>query len=123
MDTMNSENSKTSDPHRLLLYLTDKINLKRSYKYITWSNLSIYYTWKNVKKSYKNNKFEISAPTWNEEFELPDGSYSVSDTQDYFKCILKEHETVTDNPSTRIYINKIENEIKFKIKTGYYLEL
>ena len=79
---MNSENRKISDPHRLLLNLTDKINLKRSDKYVVLSNLSIYYTWKNIKKSYKNNKFKISAPTWNEEFELPDGSYSVSDTQD-----------------------------------------
>ena len=83
MDTMfmNSENSKTSDPHRLLLNLSDKINLKRSDKYVALSNLSIYYTWKNIKKSYKNNKFKISAPTWNEEFELPDESYSVSDIQ------------------------------------------
>ena len=91
MDTifMNSENSKTSDPHRLLLNLTDKINLKRSDKYVALSNLSIYYTWKNIKNSYENNKFKISALTWNEEFELPDGSYSVSDIQDYFKCILK----------------------------------
>ena len=125
MDTifMNSENSKTSDPHRLLLNLTDKINLKRSDKYVALSNLSIYYTWKNIKKSYKNNKFKISAPTWNEEFELPDGSYSVSDIQDYFKYILKKHKIVTDNPSIRIYVNKIENRITFKIKTGYYLEL
>ena len=93
MDTifMNSENSKTSDPHRLLLNLTDKINLKRSDKYVALSNLSIYYTWKNIKKSYKNNKFKISAPTWNEEFELPDGSYSISDIQDYFEYILKKH--------------------------------
>ena len=125
MDTifMNSENSKTSDPHRLLLNLTDKINLKRSDKYVALSNLSIYYTWKNIKKSYKNNKFKISAPTWNEEFELPDESYSVSDIQDYFKYIFKEHETVSDNPSIMIYVNKIENRITFKIKTGYYLEL
>ena len=86
---MNSENRETSDPHRLLLNLTDEINLKRSDKYVALSNLSIYYTWKNIKKSYKNNKFKISAPTWNEEFELPDGSYSVSDMQDYFKCTLK----------------------------------
>ena len=80
MDTifMNSENSKASDPHRLLLNLADKINL-RSGKYVALSNLSIYYTWKNTKKSYKNNKLKISPPTWNEEFELPDGSYSVSD--------------------------------------------
>ena len=86
---MNSENSKTSDPHRLLLNLSDKINLKRSDKYAALSNLSIYYTWKNIKRSYKNNNFKISAPTWNEEFELPNGSYSVSNIQNYFKYILK----------------------------------
>ena len=81
MDTifMNSGNSKTSDPHRLLLNLSDKIDLKRKNKYFAWSNLSIYYTCKNIKKSYKNNRFEISAPTWNEGFELPDGLFSVSD--------------------------------------------
>ena len=103
-------------PERLLLNLSDKINLKRSDKYAALSNLSIYYTWKNIKKSYKNNKFKISAPTWNEEFELPDGSYSISDIQDYF-------EEKTDNPSIKIYVNKIENRITFKIKAGYYLEL
>ena len=96
---MNSENSKTSDPHRLLINLSDKINLKRSDKYVALSNLSIYYIWKNIKQSYKNNKFKISAPTSNEDFELPDGSYLVSDIQDYFEYILKKHETVTDNPS------------------------
>ena len=69
---MNSENSKISDPHRLLLNLTDKIDLRRKNKYIALSNFSIYYTWKNIKKSYKNNKFKVSAPTWNEGFELPD---------------------------------------------------
>ena len=99
---MNSKNSKTSDPYSLLLNLTDKINLKRSDKYVALSNLSIYYTWKNIKKSYKNNKFKISAPTWNEEFELPDGSYSVLDIQDYFECILKKHREETDNPSIRM---------------------
>ena len=76
---MNSRNSKTSDPHRLLLNISAKINLKRRDKYVALSNLSIYCTWKNIKKSYKNNKFKISAPTWNEELDLPDGSYSVSD--------------------------------------------
>ena len=85
---MNSENSKTCDPHRLLLNLTDNINLKRSDN-VASSNLSIYYTWRNIKKLYKNNKFKISTPTKNEEFELPDGSYSVSDIQDYFEYILK----------------------------------
>ena len=84
---------------------------------------SIYYTWKNVKSSYNNNKFRISAPTWSEEFELPDGSYSVSDIQDYFEYILKKHSESVDNPLIRIYVNKIENRIAFKIKNGYYLEL
>ena len=68
---LNSENSKTSDSHKLLLNLSYKINLKRSDKYVYLSNLSIYYTWKNIKKSWKNNKFKTSDPTWNEEFELP----------------------------------------------------
>ena len=86
---MNSENSKTSDAHRLLLNLTDKIHLKRSDKYVALSNLSIYYTWKNIKNSCENNKFKISALTWNEEFELPDGSYSVSEIQDYCEYIFK----------------------------------
>ena len=120
---MNSENGKTSDPRRLLLNLTDKIDLRRKDKYIALSNLSIYYTWKNIKKSSKSNTFKISAPTWNEEFELPDGSCSKSDIQDYFEYILKKHGEKTVNPSIRIYINKIENRIAFKIITGYYLEL
>ena len=87
---LNSKNNKTSNPHRLLLNLTDKIDLIRKDKYIPLSNLSIYYIWKNIKKSYKNNKFKISAPTWNEEFALPDRSYSISDIQDYFEYILKK---------------------------------
>ena len=76
---MNYENSKTFDPYRLLLNLPDKTDLRRKDKYIALSNLRVYYTWKNMKKSYKNNKFKISAPQWNEEFELPDGSFSISD--------------------------------------------
>ena len=98
------------------LNLLDKINLKRSQEYVALSNLSFYYTWKNIEKSYKNNKFKISAQTWNEKFELPDGSYSVLDIQDYFEYILKKHEKVTENPSIRIYIDKIENRIISKIK-------
>ena len=85
---MNSENSKMSDPHRLSLNLTDKTDLIDTY--IALLNLSIYYTWKNIKTSYQNNKFKIPAPTWNEEFELPDGSYSISDIQDYFEDIFKK---------------------------------
>ena len=113
MDTIfiNSENSKTSDSHRLLLNLTDKVNQKRSGKYVALSNLSIYYIQKNIKKSYKN-KIKILAPTWNEEFELPNGSYSASDIQDCFEYINKS-QTVTDNPSIVIYLNKIKNRITF----------
>ena len=73
--------------------------------------------------SYKNNKFKISAPKWNEEFELPEGSYFISDVQDYFEYILKKHWEKTVNPSTRLCTNKIENRITFKIKTGYFFEL
>ena len=120
---MNSENSETTPASRLLLNLSDKINLKRSDKYVALSNFSIYYTWKNTKKSYKNYKFKISVPTWNAKFELPDGSYSVSDIQDHFEYIIEKHEIVTDNPPIRIYANKKENRITFKIKTEYYLEL
>ena len=105
---MNSKNSKTSDLHRPLLNLTDKKDLKRKDKYIALLNLSIYYTYKNIKKSCKNNKPKILAPTWNEEFELPDGSYSISDIQDYFEYILKNHGEKTVYPSIRIYINKIK---------------
>ena len=89
---MNSENSKTSDHHWPLLNLSDKINLKRSNKYVALSNLSIYYTWKNIKKSHKKNKFKISAPTWNEEFELHDGSYFVSEIKNYLEYTLKDME-------------------------------
>ena len=126
MDTifMNSENSKTSEHNVLVLKLADKLDLKRGQKTVALSNLSIYYMWKNVVSSYNNNKFKISAPTWSEEeFEFRDGSYSVSDIQDYFEYILKKHSESVDNPSIRMYINRIENRITFKIKNGYYLEL
>ena len=120
---MHSVNSKTSEPYILKLKLTDKLDLRIGEKVIALSNLSIYYTWRNIKSSYNSNKFKISAPTRNEEFTLPDGSYSVSDIQDYFEYILKKHSENTDKPSIQIYINKIENTITFKIKKGYSLEL
>ena len=120
---MNSENSETSEPHILILKLTVKLVLRRGEKSITLSDLSLCYTWKNIKRSYSNNKFKISAPTWNDKFELPDGSYSVSNIQDYFEYILKKHGENIDKPSVKIYVNKIENRITFKIKNGYSLEL
>ena len=84
---MNSKNSKTSDLCTLSLNLTYKIDLSREDRYVALSNLTIYYTWRNIRKSYKNKKFKISPPTWNEEFELLDGSYSIPDIQDYFEYI------------------------------------
>ena len=81
---MNTENDKTSEPRRFKLDLTDKLNLKNPNKNMAWANLSIYYTWKNIKSEYNNNKFKISAPTWNETFDLPDGFYSIDDIQEYF---------------------------------------
>ena len=120
---MNSKNSKTFKPRVLILKFTDKLDLRRGENRIALSNLSIYYTWKNIKSSYNNNKFKISAPTWNDEFELPDGSYSISDIQDYFEYILKKHGENIDKPSVQIYVNKMENRITFRIKNGYSLEL
>ena len=98
-------------------------NLKNPNKNVALANLSIYYTCKNIKSKHNNNKFEISAPTWNDTFDLPDGSYSISDIQDYFEFFIKKHETLTENPPIQNYPNKIKNRIVFKIKTAYELEL
>ena len=72
---------------------------------------------------YNNNKFKISAPTWNDEFDLPDASYFIADILDYFEFIIKKHETLNENPPVQIYLKKIKNRITFKIKTGCKLEL
>ena len=120
---MNSENGKTSEPDILILKLSDKLDLRRGEKITALSNLSVYYIWKNIKSSYDDNKFKISAPTWNDKFELSDGLYSVSNIQDYFDYILKKHGENIDKPSVKIYVNKIETRITFKIKNGYSLEL
>ena len=119
----NSENCKNSNAHILMLNLTNELDFRSGEKTITFSNLGIYYTWKNMKNSYNNNKFKIWAPTWNGKFELPDRLYSVSEIQDYFEYILKKHGENTYKPSVWIYANKIENRATFKIKNGYPLEL
>ena len=87
------------------------------------ANLSIYYTQKNIKSEYNNNKCKIFAPTWNDTFDLPDSSYSFANIQDYFEFIIKKYQTLTENPTVQIYPNKIKNRIVFKTKTGYKLEL
>ena len=117
---MNAENSKANEPHRFKLHLTYKINLKNPNKIMVLANLSIYYTWKKIKLEYNNNK---SAPTWNDNFDLPHGSYCIADIQDCFEFIIKKHETLTENPPIQIYPNKIKNRIVFKIQTGYKLDL
>ena len=118
---MNSKNSKTSKPHILILKLTDKLDLRIAKSVIALSNLSIYYTWKNIKSSYNNNKFRISAPAWNDEFELPDGSYSISDIQDYFEYILKKHGEDINKPSVHIYVNKLKIGLHLKLKMDIVL--
>ena len=87
------------------------------------ANLSIYYTLKNITLEYNNNKFKISAPTWNDTFDLPDGSYSIDDIQDYFEFIIKKYETLIEDPPVDIYPDKIKSRTVFKIKTGSKLEL
>ena len=113
---MNSKNSKASELHVLVLKVINKLDLKIGKKTFSFLNLSIYCTWKNIKSSYNNNKFKISPPTWNDKFELPNGSHSVSDMQDYFGYVLKKHGEDIDQPSVQIYVNKIENRVTFKIK-------
>ena len=120
---MNTENRKASEPHRFRLDLTDKLNLKNPNKSMALANLSIYYPWKNIKSEYNNNKFQISAPAWDDTFHLSDGFYSIADIQDYCEFIIKKHETLTENPPVQISLNKIKSRIVFKIKTGCKLEL
>ena len=102
---MNTENSKTSDSHRIKLDLRDKLNLKNPNKNMALANLSIYYTQKNIKSEYNNNKSKISAPTWNDTFDLPDDSYSIADVQDYFEFVIKKHETFG-----KMFPTKIKNK-------------
>ena len=120
---MNTLNSKKNESNKFMYQFAYKLNFKSPGKNMALANLSIYYTWKNIKCEHNNNKFKTHAPTWNNEFDLHDGSYSVSDIQDYFEYIIKKLETIVDNPLVQIYVNKMKNRIFFKINTGYKLEL
>ena len=120
---MNTKNSKTNEPNRFKYDLTDKLDLKNPNKNMALGSLSIYYTWKNVKSTFNNNKFKISAPTWNETFDLPDGSYNIPKIQDCIEYIIKKHKTIGETAPILIYANTINNKKVFKIKTGYKLEL
>ena len=120
---INSKNSKSSEPNKFKYDLIDKLDLRNPNENMVLANLSICYTRKNVKSTYNNNKFKISAPTWNETFDLPDGSYDISEIQDYIEYIIKKHETIGENAPILIYGNTINNRIVLKIKSGYKLEL
>ena len=122
---MNTLNSKRNKSNRFAYQFTDKLNIKSPNKNIALAILSIYYTWRIIKSEYNNNKLKIHEPNWNDEFNLPNGSYSVFDFQNCFEYIIKKRETITDtdNPPLQIDMNEIENRIVFKIKTGYKLEL
>ena len=120
---MNTKNSRSSEPHKFRYNLIDNLDLKNPNKNMALANLSIYYTWKNVKSIYNINKFKISAPTWIETFDLPDGSYNIPAIQNYIEYIIKKHETIAETSPIIIYANTITNRVVFKIKTGYKLEL
>ena len=111
---INRENNKTNESHKFVLNLSQRLDIRSSDKLAALQNLSIYYTWKNIRKQYKNNKLKIIAPTWNDEFELP---------EDYIEFIIKKHETLTTIPPIHAYINRIHNILMFQIKDGYKLEL
>ena len=111
---MNTKKSKTNESHRFKYDLIDKLDLKNPNKNMALVNLSIYYTWKNVKSISNNNKFKISAPTWNDTFDLPDESYNIPEIQDYFEYIIKKHETIAKTAPILIYANNVVNRIVFK---------
>ena len=115
---VNTKNSKTSEPHKFVLNLSQRLDLRKSNKHVIFQGLSISYTCKNIIKQYTNNKLKIIAPTWTDEFELPDGSYSVSEIKDYIEYIIKKHETLKSIPPIHVYISTINNRLVLKIKEG-----
>ena len=121
---MNTENRKTNKPHKFVFNFSQRLDLRSSNEHVYLQNLSVSYTWNiYIKKQYENNKLKIIAPTWNDEFDLSDGSYSVSDIQDYIKYVIRKLEILTITPPIHVYINRINNRLMFKIKDGYTLEL
>ena len=103
--------------------MSQRLDSRSSNKYVSLQNVSIYYRWKNIRKQYKNKRLKIKAPTWNDEFQFPDCSYSVLDIQGYIEYIIKKHETLAAISPIHLYINRINNRLVFKIKDGYKLEL
>ena len=113
---MNTENNKTNEPKKFALNLSQRLDLRSSNKQVSRQNLPNHYTWKNIRKQYKNNKLKLITPTWNDEFELPDSSYSVSDIPDFIEFSTKKYKTLTTVLPIHVYINRINNRFMFKIK-------
>ena len=120
---MNMKDSKTKEPHKFLFNLSQRFVCRSTNKHVAFQNLSVYYTWKNIRKQYKNKKLKIITPTWNDVFELPDGSYSVSDTQENIEFAINKDKTITKISPIHVYINRINNRSVFKINDEYKLEL
>ena len=120
---MNTENSNRNQPHKSFLNLSRRLHLRSLNNHVALHDLSIKYSWKSIRKQYKNNRLKTIAPTWNDEFELPSGTYFVSDIQNYIKYIIKKHETLPAVPPIYFYINRIDNTLVFKVKDGYEVEL
>ena len=108
-----------NEANKFLLYLSQRSDLRISDKHFALQNLSIYYTWKNLRKLYTNNIFKIIAPKWIDELDLPD----LLHIQDYIEYIIKKHKTLTAIPPIHVNINKINNRLVFKIKDRHKLEL
>ena len=106
---MNTEKCKIIQPHKFVLNLSQRLDFRSSNKHVGLQNLYVYYIWENVRKQYENNKLKIITPTWNNEFELPDGSHPVSDIQDYIEYIIKKHEILRKIPPFAVYSNRINN--------------
>ena len=119
---MNTENSKKNEPCKRDLRFSPRLDFRSSNRNVVLQKLSIYYTWKNIRKQYKNNELKIIAPIWKDEFKLPIGFSFVSEIQDYIEYIIKKHETLTTVPPIRVYVNITNNRLVFKIRDGYKLE-
>ena len=118
---MKTKNNKPNGPHKVDLNLSQRSDLRSSNKHVALQSFSVYYMCKNIRKQFKNNKLKIIAPRWNDEFELPEGSYSVSNIQDYIEYINKKRESLSAIPPYNFYIKRINSRLVFKIKNGYKL--
>ena len=118
------KNSETNNPHKFVLNLLQRLDLRSSNKHAAFEKLATYYKWTNITKQYQNNKLKIIAPTWNGEFEQPDGSYSVSDVQSYIKYIIKGAlPGLRQFLATEISLRMMKNAFYFTSKALFVLKI